>query len=249
VLARVAAVALAAAACQGAYPVDDMDAALRDAGGGDGAEELDLPARDGGDPGAEVGPDGRLRDGAGGVDGGLVDAATVLDGPAGTSTTPMACAGTVVLPSFDRSCTDDRDCVAVTHQISCCGSQVALGLNKKELDTFTRAETMCAASYPACGCPALPTRTEDGSSTPGLAGDIAVACREGTCTTFVKGCGGPCGASTTCACCPIGPTQYCVCTTTGCMGNGDCTDPARPTCQRAGFPSLCTAAGVACFVP
>ena len=119
----------------------------------------------------------------------------------------------------------------------------------KELEAFTRAETMCAASYPACGCPALPTRTDDGSSTRGLDGDIVVACREGTCSTFVKGCGGPCGAGTTCACCPIGPTQYCVCTTTGCRGNGDCTDPARPTCQQAGSPSLCTAAGVACFVP
>jgi hypothetical protein len=195
-LARVAAVALVAAACQGVDPIDDMDAALRDAGGRDGAEEVDRPVRDGGGPDAEVGPDGPAQDGGGVVDGAVVDVATVSDGPAGTSTAPMACAGTVVLPSFDRSCTDERDCVAVTHQISCCGSKVALGLNKKELEAFTRAETMCAASYPACGCPALPTRTDDGSSTPGLAGDVVVACREGTCSTFVKGCGGPCGAGT-----------------------------------------------------
>ena len=79
----VAAIALAAAACQGADPVDDMDAALRDAGDGDGAEEVDLPARDGGDPSAEGRPDGLLRDGGGGVDGGLVDPPRFWTAPRG----------------------------------------------------------------------------------------------------------------------------------------------------------------------
>jgi hypothetical protein len=42
---------------------------------------------------------------------------------------------------------------------------------------------------------------------------------------------GACSAGTSCQCCPGGgPTQHCLCTTS-CHSDGDCKDPAQPSCD------------------
>jgi hypothetical protein len=155
----------------------------------------------------------------------------------------MSCGAGTVLPAFDKSCRGDNDCVAVTHQVDCCGSRMVLGINIRDQAAFTQAERACAASYPACGCPPRPTRTEDGSITISADLDIAVACRSGACTTFLRGCGGPCAAGTSCNCCPRGPANFCVCSTTGCTSDGECRDPMHPSCYRQGIQSFCSVAG------
>jgi hypothetical protein len=238
-------------ACQRSGTIVIHDAGTRDdaAGGSGGGPAADAPARhDAGAGGRDGSSDGTAAAGTGGAADASADRSPA-DAGAETFTGAMPCAAGTALPALDKSCGDVRECVAVFHQINCCGTKVALGISKSDLAAFTQAERACAASYPQCGCPTLPTRTEDGSSSSGLDGDIGVTCRAGRCTTFIKACQGPCGPGTTCACCPSGPTNYCLCTTTGCTADQDCEDPARSTCQRGGSSSLCTGTGVTCFVP
>ena len=46
--------------------------------------------------------------------------------------------------------------------VSCCGTQVAIGMNNFERDRFAADEARCDEQYPACGCPVGPTQAEDG---------------------------------------------------------------------------------------
>jgi hypothetical protein len=216
-----------------APPSARSDAAASDAPANDAARP-DAPANDAARPdGPPDARDGEARP----------DAPPPVDGSPATA--PMMCAGTAALPAFDKTCAVDADCAAVTHQINCCGTLVALGINKRLVTAFNDAEKACAASYPACGCASQPTRTEDGSMQLGFDGGIAVKCQSGSCTTFIKGCGDPCGAGTSCFCCPTGPQSYCACTTP-CTSNTECKTPGLTTCQTGGFPKFC-AANVACW--
>jgi hypothetical protein len=66
-----------------------------------------------------------------------------------------------------------------------------------------------------------------------------------TCTPSTDNCTG----GLKCHCCgSIGPAPICICTTT-CAGNGDCTRPNQPLCNKAS-PSaaagICTPAGYNC---
>ncbi len=82
---------------------------------------------------------------------------------------------------FARQCTRDDECVTVTHQTDCCGNARAFGLRRDAVVAFERFETPCAASFPGCGCPAMPPVADDGRS-----GEVAVACTAGLCRSFVR---------------------------------------------------------------
>jgi len=64
-------------------------------------------------------------------------------------------------------------------------------------------------------------------------------------------CGGGrpgwCSGDLACNCCPAGgPTQLCLCSET-CTSDTQCTDPARPVCNRSPTgPGFCSAAGFGC---
>jgi len=88
-------------------------------------------------------------------------------------------------PTFDRSCGTDADCTFGIHQTDCCGNTVAIGMSIGQELRFDGAETACRSMYPACGCPAGPTRTEDG----GTAWDpdaIVALCSAGSCATSLR---------------------------------------------------------------
>src|SRR5262249_20329033 len=113
----------------------------------------------------------------------------------------------VPFPSFDRTCANDSDCVAVEHQTDCCGTRLAIGIRVSEQARFDAAEASCRANYPTCGCAAGPTKVDDGSWL--LSSDRAgVLCSSGTCKTFDKDCGAPCPAGRTCLTCSVHLTTY-----------------------------------------
>jgi hypothetical protein len=86
-------------------------------------------------------------------------------------------------PSFDKTCATPADCVIGVHQFNCCGSTIALGMNRVEQDRFAGAEQTCAEQYPRCACAQTAT-AEDGRSTFG--GTVVVACQSSQCMTAVQ---------------------------------------------------------------
>jgi hypothetical protein len=97
------------------------------------------------------------------------------------------CSGTGALsfPSFPKTCTTDAECFVAEHQINCCGTKVAWGLNVCAESQFSSAEKQCDGQYPGCGCAEFPTQAEDGY-TSSSNGDLAAQCVSGTCRSFVK---------------------------------------------------------------
>ncbi len=86
-------------------------------------------------------------------------------------------------PTFDRACVAIEDCSIVFHQVDCCGSTAAWGINGEVAKSFGEAEAVCVSQYPDCDCPTKPPIADDGKSgDPAL---IQVDCVEGQCKTFV----------------------------------------------------------------
>jgi hypothetical protein len=78
----------------------------------------------------------------------------------------VACTGSnPTFPTFDKTCERADECFIAFHMISCCGTQVAIGMSTVETDRFNADEARCEAQYPPCGCPVGPTQAEDGHTT------------------------------------------------------------------------------------
>ncbi len=92
----------------------------------------------------------------------------------------LAVACPMVFPTFDRQCSMATDCVAVLHQIDCCGTYVALGIRGTEQSAFAAAEKDCESMYPGCGCAQRPTVAEDGTTDNGGA-QLVARCAQGQC--------------------------------------------------------------------
>ena len=85
-------------------------------------------------------------------------------------------------PLLERSCTDQADCDVGLHQIDCCGTLQAIGINISSRTAFDHVEQACRAEFPACGCAPQGIQTDDG-----LGFDLTqvdVACDIGICRTF-----------------------------------------------------------------
>jgi len=142
---------------------------------------------DGGTDGGDgTGGDDGTGDGGGtGGDGGGTGGTDGTGGTSGTGGEGIQC-GTepVTFPEFDKSCVGNEDCALVFHTISCCGTDVAWGINVDEVPAFDAAEAICDSQFPGCGCPAGPTEAEDGNT--GMSpDDFAVTCDAGTCMSYV----------------------------------------------------------------
>ncbi len=77
--------------------------------------------------------------------------------------------------TLNRVCTTDLDCAGDLHQINCCGTHAAIGMNVSEVASFSELEATCAASYPRCRCAVFPTQTDSGETLE-VEGDLQVAC-------------------------------------------------------------------------
>jgi hypothetical protein len=109
-------------------------------------------------------------------------------GTTGSGTTgepAIACGGDMpFFPEFDRSCAAPADCALGFHQLDCCGSLAALGINADAAKLFAEAEAECMMQYPQCDCATKPTVADDGNSSPDN-NVIAVDCVAGQCRSFV----------------------------------------------------------------
>jgi hypothetical protein len=77
----------------------------------------------------------------------------------------VSCTGaSPAFPAFDKSCERADECFVAFHTVSCCGTQVAIGLSNVERDRFAADEAVCDSQYPACGCAQGPTQAEDGNT-------------------------------------------------------------------------------------
>jgi hypothetical protein len=78
----------------------------------------------------------------------------------------VSCTGqNPTFPAFDKICERADECFVAFHMVSCCGSQVAIGVSNVDRDRFAADEAVCESQYPACGCPPGPTQAEDGNTT------------------------------------------------------------------------------------
>ena len=89
-----------------------------------------------------------------------------------------------LFPSFDMSCQSDSDCAVAVHQVNCCGTRRALGINNTEVDRFNIDEAICEGQYPACNCVDLGIEADDGQPTYSSK-DVGVRCASSSCFTFV----------------------------------------------------------------
>jgi hypothetical protein len=137
-------------------------------GGGTGAG--------GGSPDAGTG-------GTGGTGGGSPDAGPDADACGAIGCVNCSTSGTPMFPTFDKTCASDADCALEFHQISCCGTRIAIGVRASVSAAFDAAEAACESMYPACGCAQQPTKAEDGKEGP--ENTMQVACTMGACSSFV----------------------------------------------------------------
>jgi hypothetical protein len=150
--------------------------------------------------------------------------------------------------STDRSCTTDADCVLVLHTTNCCGSAVWMGIRSTAQPRFQTLEAACDRSYPACGCAAFGSTTDDGSLI-GLGGNtstrVGVTCDAGTCRTFAEACAHLCAAGRSCATCTVAGKTTGTCAL-HCMAAKDCTEAPATTCTFWTPAGLCVDPAAMC---
>ena len=85
-------------------------------------------------------------------------------------------------PMFARGCSRDGECYVGIHQIDCCGSRAARGIQLAIAKDFEAAEANFRVICPAlCDCVPRPTACDDGKTAPDNL--ITVTCERGSCTT------------------------------------------------------------------
>ena len=123
-------------------------------------------------------------------DGDAIDATETRDETDGSETSgdttpPPTCKDPTTFPTFGKGCTLDAHCSIVLHQLDCCGSLGAIGINHAFVDDFNATEEAYRKTCSVCDCPVMDTRTESGVSTNDPT-KIAVRCDVGLCKTYVK---------------------------------------------------------------
>jgi hypothetical protein len=175
-------------ACGGA-PAQFLGASGGEAGGGNDATAPEAGGDDdaggGGGGGSDDGGGLTGKDGGGDKDGGLTDGAR-SDANAG------ACnfdGGPFPIDAFPNGCFTADACVAVLHEVTCCGARQALGIDRSAKPDFDEAEKAWEATCPQCECPVNPgVVAQDGKTGP--ADKVQVKCDlsgpslTGRCMTF-----------------------------------------------------------------
>jgi len=93
------------------------------------------------------------------------------------------------MATYDKGCRSDDDCAIGGQLLDCCGSSIAIGINRSERARLDAEGGLCGARA-TCKCKAMPMRAEDGRNTRDSASypprDVAVACVAGACTTRIR---------------------------------------------------------------
>jgi len=142
-------------------------AASGDGGGDDGGSSADGgTSGDGGtngDAGSDASGDGGL-----GLDGGV-----------------GSCQGSPsIFNDIIKGCTVSAGCVVAFHQLDCCGSLMAVGINHASVNAFDADEAKWRMSCPACGCAARETVSEDGRMSNNQS-DFRAECVNNVCRSYL----------------------------------------------------------------
>jgi hypothetical protein len=111
------------------------------------------------------------------------DAPSPTDAPLADGASPCG-----YVDVIDRSCETDTDCSVGLHQTDCCGNAVMLVYLTTDYPVYANGESACQASYPACGCPALPPMTDSGEIVTDTSAVLAACVSRGprnVCVTYV----------------------------------------------------------------
>jgi hypothetical protein len=93
----------------------------------------------------------------------------------------MLCGRGLGMGTVNNHCNVTADCSIGYHQLTCCGSQAALGIRTQNLPDFMTAETAWVAACPSCGCAAAQPQAQDGKMC--MMAMITVSCDNGNCST------------------------------------------------------------------
>jgi hypothetical protein len=162
----------------------------------------------------------------GGGSGGAGAGGAGASGGAGGTTSTSACQDALAV---DRRCITDADCVAVMHEINCCGAESWIGISASAAVRFASLEKVCDAGYPKCLCATGAPVAEDGSVVP-FGQAAGVTCAAGACRTFSPLCGHPCDKARSCLTCGPKTNERSFCSL-HCATDADCTDPIDTKCQ------------------
>ena len=85
-----------------------------------------------------------------------------------------------------KTCASNADCEVFYHQVDCCGTMRAFGINGD--DGFNLSvheyESICLDTWPGCGCASQGVITDDGQTS--FSGEVELTCDRdvGECRTF-----------------------------------------------------------------
>jgi hypothetical protein len=82
-----------------------------------------------------------------------------------------------------KRCNRTDDCTFTEVQVDCCGSIVYVGIGTASEVQFEACNQAWSAHWPACGCAAQPSKTEDGKQITDP-NQVAVVCNGGLCRTL-----------------------------------------------------------------
>ena len=166
---------------------------------------------------------GRSASGGGGASG---NAGRTGSGGAAAGGGAVSCVGpTASFPEFNRSCSSAADCALVAHMTNCCGAMLAIAIATSETLAFDRAESICAAQYPACGCAAQGVEVEDGTQVSwSWQAEVNASCDGGSCKAHYAGETFSCGPHT------CTDKQYCGTSSGGPVGAEPSLNCVQTTC-------------------
>ena len=166
---------------------------------------------------------GRSASGGGGASG---NAGRAGSGGAAAGGGAVSCVGpTASFPEFNRSCSSAADCALVAHMTNCCGAMLAIAIATSETLAFDRAESICAAQYPACGCAAQGVEVEDGTQVSwSWQAEVNASCDGGSCKAHYAGETFSCGPHT------CTDKQYCGTSSGGPVGAEPSLNCVQTTC-------------------
>jgi len=112
------------------------------------------------------------------------DASQDQDGSSGNDDDIECVYGSAFAEQFSKQCDGDGDCALAFIAKDCCGTTLAVGINRLEAERLGSAWQECLKQLAQCGCPASLPEAEDGNSTQNLQ-DIQVHCDQGQCSSYI----------------------------------------------------------------
>ena len=137
-----------------------------------------------GDAGGDAGSNGETDADSDSDTDGDTDADSDADGDADGDDVVECVYGGEFADQFDRNCSETDECMVGFCAADCCGTWMAVGINRAEEAHFEGAWSGCEIELVHCECPSGPTQVEDGSTALGH-DSILARCESGECRSYL----------------------------------------------------------------